>query len=143
MKASPTSRSLTILRRDGWTAHGVEKWNPHAKVRQDFGGFGDILAYRQDRKGVLAIQACAGASHAARETKVCDVFNVIPWILAGNFLEVWSWRLAGPRGKRKLWQVRKTRVIVRSINQKWGKPEPEPGVGCKPQAPFAAHEGSC
>ena len=36
---SPTARSLAWLRDGGWTAGVVERWNPGARVRQDFLGF--------------------------------------------------------------------------------------------------------
>ena len=46
----------------------VERWNQYAKVRQDLFGFVDILAVRPNE--ILAVQACAGASHAARRDKI-------------------------------------------------------------------------
>ena len=42
---SPVERTLKALRDAGWTVHVVEHFNPHVKVRQDFGGFADLLAY--------------------------------------------------------------------------------------------------
>lgn len=43
-KTSPTARTLRLLRGMGYQAFVVERWNPHVKRRQDFGGFADILA---------------------------------------------------------------------------------------------------
>ncbi len=30
--ASPTSRTLALLKKEGWQAAIVEKWNPHARI---------------------------------------------------------------------------------------------------------------
>lgn len=127
MKASPTARSLAYCRSKGWHAGVVEKWNPHAKVRHDLFGCIDIVAVMVIPDGPLdeiecpgemirghselvGIQACAGASHAARVAKV-KAAPVLPhWIAAGGGIEVWSWSKQGPRGKRKVWSLRRERV---------------------------------
>jgi hypothetical protein len=39
---TPTQRSLAYLRAEGWQVAIVERWNPHARIRQDlFGDYGD------------------------------------------------------------------------------------------------------
>jgi hypothetical protein len=103
---TPTQRTLAKLREEGWTAAIVEKWNPHAKIRQDMGGFADILAWAPNR-GVLAVQATSGSNVAAHVTKLCAVPTVPAWLLSPARLEIWGWRKVGPRGKRKVWEVRR------------------------------------
>ena len=44
MASSPTQRSLKLLRDEGYTAQVVERWNPHARVRQDLFGVIDTAA---------------------------------------------------------------------------------------------------
>jgi hypothetical protein len=56
-KDSPTSRTLEVLREQGYTVAIVEKWNPHVRIRQDLFGFIDILAIKRDE--TLAVQATA------------------------------------------------------------------------------------
>ena len=56
-KESPTSRTLAVLREQGYTVAIGEKWNPHARIRQDLFGFIDILAIKRDE--TLAVQATA------------------------------------------------------------------------------------
>ena len=51
--SSPTQRSLAMLKRLGYAACVVERWNQYAKVRQDALGFIDILAAGDG--GILAI----------------------------------------------------------------------------------------
>ncbi|MBI4326652.1 MAG: hypothetical protein HY674_15520 [Chloroflexi bacterium] len=43
---TPTQRSLSKLRAEGWLAVIVERWNPYDRVRQDLFGFADLLAIR-------------------------------------------------------------------------------------------------
>ena len=44
MAASPTARTLALLRREGWSqSQVVETWNPHARRRVDLLGWMDIM----------------------------------------------------------------------------------------------------
>lgn len=105
----PSARSLKALRAAGYLAYVVERWNQYARVRQDFGGFADILAFGMD-KGVLAVQATTGANVAARVSKLTRDEKVAPvvrrWLEAGNRLQVHGWAKQGARGKRKTWTLR-------------------------------------
>ena len=105
---SPTQRTLAKLRAEGWTAFVVERWNAYARIRQDLGGFGDVIAWSGDERGVLIVQATSGPNVAARITKIEGLEAAKAWLLtAGASLEVWGWRKAGERGARKTWQVRR------------------------------------
>src|SRR5881397_2677987 len=93
---SPTARSLAHLRRHGALAATVEKWNSHAKVRQDLFKFADIAAVGYNGiTGTLYIQACAAGDHARRLRKLTTDEKVAPRvqkvIQAGNTVAVWSW----------------------------------------------------
>lgn len=136
-KASPTSRSLAYCRRQGWHAAVVEKWNPHAMIRQDLFGCFDLIVVMpelwvwfkhgyppqaemdrladQYRARIIGVQACAGASHAARREKVAAAAVLPDWLAAGAVAEVWSWSKQGPRGKRKVWTLRRERVLPNDI----------------------------
>lgn len=106
MPRLPTQRSLALLRKDGWTAGVVEKWNPHARIRQDLFGFVDIIAVKPG-KGILALQVTSGANLASRLAKIVAEPRAALWLRSGGLLEAHGWRLAGQRGKRKTWQVRR------------------------------------
>ena len=56
---SPTQRSLAYLREQGYLVAIVERWNPHARIRQDLWGWCDLLAIRKNE--VLAVQVTASA----------------------------------------------------------------------------------
>lgn len=124
MSFSPTQRTLAELRRLGYTAQVVERWNQYAGVRQDLFGVIDVLAIRQGE--ILGVQACSGSNHAARVAKIMREPKALAWIEAGGKLQVWSWQKRGPRGKRKLWGLRRsdfsrdlTGKIIVAMN--WGE----------------------
>ncbi len=101
--SSPTVRTLAECRKRGWDVDIVER-RVHRFVTKDFLGCIDIIAVTDD--GLLGIQACAGASHAARVAKCRAEPRVRSWLARGARLEVWSWSKRGDAGKRKLWTLR-------------------------------------
>lgn len=111
MASKPTQRTLAELKELGFMAQVVEKWNPHAKVRQDLFGVIDVLAVKPG-VGIVGVQACAGASHAARRAKMLAEPRLRTWLLSGGRAEVWSWAKQGARGKRKTWTLRREEIRV-------------------------------
>lgn len=97
--ASPTTNSLKRLRAEGWLPAVVEKWNPHARIRQDLYGFIDILAIREGE--TLAVQACSYGDVSKRVKKISDSDHIGSVREAGWRIEVWGWRKVNNR-----WQVR-------------------------------------
>lgn len=107
---TPTQRTLAAYRKAGWTAEVVERWNAHARIRQDLLGCIDIVALSPGR--TLGIQATSGTNVAARLTKSLALPKLREWLRAGNYFVVVGWRKAGPRGRRKTWQMRSVRVYL-------------------------------
>ncbi len=112
---SPTQRTLAQLRKDGWTTAITERWNPFAKIRQDLYGFCDVLAIGCGH--ILAVQACAGASHAARRDKILAEPRARTWLESGGRIEVWSWAKQGPRGAVKKWTCRIEQISIEQITE--------------------------
>jgi hypothetical protein len=110
--SSPTKRTLALLRAEGFTAAVVERWNPHAWVRQDLFGLFDLLAVHPDRPGVLGVQCTSTDHQAQRMAKALKVPALRTWLAAGNRAEIWGWKKSRRSGR---WQV--TRHPV----------EPDPG----------------
>ncbi|TPV95708.1 MAG: hypothetical protein B7733_08485 [Myxococcales bacterium FL481] len=104
-KASPTQRTLALLKKQGAIAQVVERWNSHARVRHDLFGIIDVLAIRDGR--YVGIQACAGASFSARDAKIRASEHYAAILEAGG-LELWAWRQVwghDARGaRRRLWK---------------------------------------
>lgn len=108
MKTSPTQRSLALLRKQGYLAAIVEKWNPHARIRQDMFGCVDLFAIKPGER--LAIQACSAGDVARRVAKIKALRAWRIMLAAGLSVRVWGWGKRGARGKRKVWTLRE--VIV-------------------------------
>lgn len=107
---TPTARSLAHLRKAGALAAVVEKYNPHAKVRQDLFGFCDVIAVEPGQPGVLLVQACMVGDQSKRLAKVRTEPRVRPCLDAQNRVAVFAWAKRGARGKRKLWTLTVTPV---------------------------------
>ena len=90
MPASPTQRTLAKLRLDGYIAQVVEKWNPHAKIRQDLFGIIDVLAIADGE--VLGVQATAYPNGGARVKKIAESEHIDAIRKANIRVEVWEWR---------------------------------------------------
>ncbi len=102
---TPTARSLKEMRARGYHCAVVEKWNSFAKIRIDLFGFGDILCFKKDESGVIAIQATSSPNISARLKKISENKYVDDWLRAGNRLIVHGWALRGERGKRKVYTL--------------------------------------
>jgi hypothetical protein len=107
---SPTQRTLAWLRGDlGAQAAVVEKWNSHARIRQDLFGVIDIVATANK---IIGVQACAAASHSARVKKSLAEPQLVGWLKAGGHFWVMSWGKKGARGKVKRWTHRTTVFVL-------------------------------
>ncbi len=95
MAASPTELSLRALRRDGWVAEVVERFNPHARVRNDLFGVIDILAIRGDE--TLGVQATSDSNVSARVRKIAESEHIAAIREAGWSVFVWGWKKDGTR----------------------------------------------
>lgn len=89
---TPTQLTLRHLRDvDGWPlVEVVERWNPHARIRQDLWGFVDVLAVGP--RGVLAVQTTTAANVSERIRKIADSPNVGAVRDAGVAIHVHGWR---------------------------------------------------
>lgn len=113
---TPTQRTRDWLKRRGVLNAIVERWNSFAPrgdggkgLRQDLFGFADILAIGPR---IVAIQVTSGTNVAARVEKIYDTTAARTWLEAGGLIEVHGWRKAGPRGKRKTWQIRRVAIEI-------------------------------
>lgn len=104
---SPTARSLAECEKRGWLAYVCEKWIPHARVRKDAFGFGDLLVM-DGWHGSLLIQATSDSNVSARVGKIKTECSEAArtWLYHGNRIQVWGWGKKGRRGERKKWTLR-------------------------------------
>jgi hypothetical protein len=104
--ASPTARTLTLLRRCRYVADVVERYLHHARRKRDFQGIADVLAVRRGEPGTLAIQATTLAHVRDRLDRCRSRPELAAWLDAGNRLQVWGWFKRGRRWKVKRVEVR-------------------------------------
>jgi hypothetical protein len=91
--SSPTRRSLEHLRKSGADLVAVvERWNPHAKIRQDLFGCVDVLAIHGET--TIAVQATSGSNVASRVTKLTESPALPVMRAAGWRILVHGWRKA-------------------------------------------------
>ncbi len=111
--ASPTSRTIEALKSEGWITGIVEKWNPHARIRQDLFGFADILAASPDRMPKL-IQTTSGSHVSSRVEKIIAEPRARTALLSGFVIEVWGWRRLKVKrgGKAVRWEPRIVSVTL-------------------------------
>ena len=101
---TPTARTLKMLRKQGYECGVVERYNSFTKQRHDLYGCIDLIAVGNGR--IIGVQACAGASHAARRSKALAEPRLKTWLESGGQFAVISWAKRGGRGERKLWTAR-------------------------------------
>ncbi len=70
MAKSPTQCTLDKWRKLGYMTQVVEKWNPHARIRQDLFGIIDVLAVGHGE--TVAIQSTSDNNLSARVRKIED-----------------------------------------------------------------------
>ena len=120
-----TQRALAELRKQGCTAAIAERWNPHARIRQDLFGFVDVVALRPVTHDILALQVTTSRT-AEREQKIAALDAARAWMQCGGAIEVWGYRKkcqGGVRGARKVWTL-----VRRVAYLDWTSPGRESGV---------------
>lgn len=90
MASSPTQRSLAKLREEGYQVAVVERWNPHARIRQDLFGFADLLAVGNGE--TVAVQTTSASNMAARIRKIAESDQVAECRKANWRILVHGWR---------------------------------------------------
>ena len=89
---SPTSRSLQLLKENGYVPWISEHYNAFAHFRRDLYGFIDIVALHPDYRGILAIQTTTGSNTSAREAKILGLPVHRLWVSCGNRIQIHGWR---------------------------------------------------
>jgi len=112
MAISNTSRTLEYIRRQGWIADIVERFNPYAGKfgqRKDLFGCIDIVALGEN--SIIAVQSC-GQAFSEHNKKITQDERVAPnalkWVQCGGRLILIGWRKVKLKrgGKAKRWSPR-------------------------------------
>lgn len=89
MSKSPTQRTLAELRKRGYRAQVVERWNPFARIRQDLFGVIDVVAVGNGE--TVGVQATSLSNVSARVRKIADAEAVPDLRKSGWRILVWGW----------------------------------------------------
>jgi hypothetical protein len=89
LSQSPTQLSLRWLRDRLYTAQVVERWNPHARIRQDLFGWCDIIALGGNK--IVGIQTTSRANVWARGSKILESKEARDWLLCDGEIRVHGW----------------------------------------------------
>jgi len=103
MAMSPTARSLDALRKAGYRAAVVERYNAFSRMRVDLFGIFDIVAIGQGR--ILFVQTTTAGNMASRRTKMLGADNgaILAELAAvpGAVVELHGWVKRGRRWECK------------------------------------------
>jgi carbonic anhydrase len=103
LKTSPTQLTLKELRKTCQSVQVVEKWNPHARIRQDLFGFVDVLALRDGE--TIAVQSTSWANVSARVKKIAESEHVAAVRKAGWKIIVHGWKKNAKTNRYELKQI--------------------------------------
>ncbi|CAJ0899620.1 hypothetical protein R6138_04354 [Ralstonia thomasii] len=103
--SSPTQRSKALLESQGYLVAIVERWNPHARIRQDLYGLIDLLGIREGE--TVGVQTTSYSNMSARVRKIAEHENTSAIRKAGWQLLVHGWK----RNKQGRWEV-----VVRDVS---------------------------
>lgn len=133
--SSHLEKTHAKLKEMGYAYAKVEYFNPWSKTTLDLFGLHDTVAIRGDKVGVFGINSC-GEDVAPHITKYLKGYSKVkkkvnedlttteiikeygpneclkPWLEAGNRFEIWGWRKRGPKGKRKVWELRRVEFSI-------------------------------
>ena len=100
--SSPTQRTLKKWRDAGYTAAVVEKWNSHARCRQDLYGIIDVLCVGHGE--TVGVQSTSGSNVSTRIRKIEDSEVLAELRKSGWRVIVEGWRKK-PNGRYECREV--------------------------------------
>lgn len=116
---SPTQRTLAYLKENGYKHVAiVERWNPHARIRQDLFNFIDILAVKDGF--TYAFQVTSGSNVSKRFDKILEECEpqTRAVLCAGWIVFIHGWRKVKVKrgGKAMKWDLREEPVTLEMLN---------------------------
>jgi hypothetical protein len=109
---TPTARTLKLLRAEGYTTAVVERWNAHARIRQDLFGWADVCAFHPRLRLIVLVQTTTADHLAARIAKAKALPSLLAWLEAGGRAEFQGWQKRGPA-----WECKRVRVGVDDVDR--------------------------
>lgn len=98
--SSPTQLSKALLEADGYLVAIVERWNPHARIRQDLFQIIDLLAIKEGE--TVGVQTTSRSNMSSRAKKIAEHENTPMVRKAGWQIIIHGWS----KDKAGKWQVK-------------------------------------
>lgn len=98
------AQTMKWLRDIGYTVGKTEQWLAFAKIRRDLFGFADVVAMKEGKKGVLAVQTTHQNFIADHKKLLRTMKTVKLWLSCDNRLWLVGWnKFWNYKGTRKIW----------------------------------------
>jgi len=92
MVKSPTTRSLELLRRRGFRAGVVERWNVFESCREGLFGIFDIVALDQGGRVILGVKTGLTKKLGPVKRRLLKSDDARRWLGAGGRIHIHGWR---------------------------------------------------
>ena len=99
---SPTQLTLRKMRKDGYTAAVVEKWNHHVGIRQDLFGFIDVIAIGENETIAIQCTSYSGVSGRIKKIESDELAEQVAAVRKAG----WRILVHGWRKPRHRWECR-------------------------------------
>ncbi len=109
--SSPTTRTLELLRRNGYEAAIVERFNHYSKTRHDLFGFADILA--MGHGFILGVQTTSASNTSSRRAKILAEPRAKAFLENKGRIFIHGWRKKKKKkgGKAMVWHCNETEIL--------------------------------
>ncbi len=110
--SSSTQRTLNLLRRNGFEAAVVERYNQYSRTRHDLFGFIDVVAIGTGQ--MLGVQSTSAANQSSRRAKILAEPRAQLWLNGGGRIFVHGWRKKRLKrgGKAMRWHCNETEITA-------------------------------
>lgn len=91
----------------------VEKWNPHAHIRQDLFGIIDVICCKPGEKtiGLQVTSYKEIKSHIDKALSKERIENLKIWLAAGNRFVIHGWKTIKAEGKLNTYELHEREIV--------------------------------
>ncbi len=108
--SSPTTRTLELLRRNGYEPAVVERFNRYSKTRHDMYGFIDVFAFGHGY--FLGVQTTSASNTSSRRAKILAEPRAKAFLENKGRIFIHGWRKKRKKrgGKLMVWHCNETEI---------------------------------
>lgn len=123
--ASNNTRSMALLREQGYEPEAVDHYNPYAArpgggrgIAVDLYNFGDLIAMNPETVDILICQTTAYSCVSARKKKILAEPRALVWLKSGGSIVIHGWHKKPKRPglKQLVWKCREVHITQEDFN---------------------------